>query len=150
MALAASESMLVSEEDDLRPVSTPLSYLLSFSGIGHGFTEVGRDHWIIVIIKYLLFSLACLGIWFDETYEAYDTEDKARKHTVRDADDATMEFIFLTIASRVILLQALGEVPTLISIIVITTCSNATAIPIIVNKISVIKFFFSASPLLSP
>jgi hypothetical protein len=103
-------------------ISTPLSYLLAFSGIGQWFTEVGRHHWIIVARKYILFCLACLGIWVNETYKAYGIDVLVKKFTIREPEEATMEFIKLIIASRVILLQALGPTTTLISIIVITTC----------------------------
>ena len=103
-------------------ISTPLSYLLAFSGIGHGFTEVGRRYWIIVMRKYIISCFVCVGIWFDETHKAYNIEDLVKTFTIRVPEEATMEFIKLAIASRVILLQALGTTTTLISIIVITTC----------------------------
>eukprot|EP01036_Dinobryon_divergens_P061594 gene61594-biopygen10967 len=45
-----------------------------------------------------------------------------KRFTVRDPEEATLEFLMLTIASRVILLQALGPTATLISIVVISTC----------------------------
>jgi hypothetical protein len=106
----------------LRPVSVPLSYLIAFSGVGHLLTVVGRKYWYIVARKYQLFFGACLGIWFDETYEAYEVEDLVREFTIGNPDEATMLFIPLIIASRVILLQALGDVTTFISIIVINIC----------------------------
>ena len=107
----------------LRPISTPLSYFLAFSGIGHiMLCVVGRTNWFIAMWKYSLFSLACMGIWFDETYEAYRIEALVREFTNSDPEEATLEFVKLTIASRVILLQALGYYTTLISIVVITTC----------------------------
>jgi hypothetical protein len=96
--------------------------LLAFSGPGHGLTAVGWKYWLIVLRKYTLFFGACLGIWTDETYEAYEIEDLVKEFTISDPDEATVQFIPLTIASRVILLQALGPVTTLISIIVINVC----------------------------
>ena len=106
----------------LRPVSIPLSYIIAFSGVGHLLTTVGRKYWDIVARKYQLFFGACFGIWFDETYEAYEIEDLLRNFTTSDPNEATVLFIPLIIASRVILLQALGDVTTLISIIVINIC----------------------------
>ena len=106
----------------LRPLSVPLSYILAFSGLGHGLTAVGWKYWLIVLRKYSLFFGACLGIWTDETYEAYEIEDLVKEFTISDPDEATVQFIPLTIASRVILLQALGPIPTLISIVVINVC----------------------------
>ena len=107
----------------LRAVSIPISYFLAFSGIGHGLTAIGREYWLVVIRKYSLFFCACMGIWTDETYEAYEIEDLVRDFTISDPDEATLQFIPLTIASRVILLQALGDTTTLISIIVINLCA---------------------------
>ena len=63
-----------------------------------------------------------MGIWTDETYEAYEIEDLVREFTISDPDEATVQFIPLTIASRVILLQALGDTTTLFSIIVLNIC----------------------------
>ena len=103
-------------------MSVPLSYLIAFSGVGHLLTVVGRKYWEIVTRKYLLFFGACLGIWFDETYEAYEVEDLVREFTIGNPDEATVLFIPLIIASRVILLQALGDTTTFISIIVINIC----------------------------
>eukprot|EP01035_Chromulina_nebulosa_P021606 gene21606-27966_t len=126
-------------------ISTPLSYLLAFSGIGQWFTEVGRNHWAIVMRKYIIFCLACLGIWSDETSKAYDIEDLVKKFTMRDPTEATMEFLMLTIASRVILLQALGTTTTLISIIVITTCEAPLFVfsPTLLKKIPPLLYFDS-------
>jgi hypothetical protein len=106
----------------LRPLAAPLSYFLAFSGLGHGLTAVGWKYWMIALRKYSLFAGACLGIWMDETYEAYEIEDLVRAFTISSPDEATVQFIPLTIASRVILLQALGPTTTLISIIVINVC----------------------------
>ena len=106
----------------LRPVSVPLSYLIAFSGVGHLLTAVGRQYWDIVARKYALFFGACFGIWFDETHEAYEVDDLVREFTIGNPDEATVLFIPLIIASRVILLQALGDVTTFISIIVINIC----------------------------
>jgi hypothetical protein len=106
----------------LRCVSKPISYFVAFLGFSHILTTVGFNNWSIVARKFTLFTVACLGIWTDETYEAYDMEELVREFTCKDMDEAIMGFLNLTIASRVILLQALGEVPTLISIIVINTC----------------------------
>eukprot|EP01035_Chromulina_nebulosa_P005269 gene5269-7146_t len=100
-------------------ITTPLSYLLAFSGIGHWFTEIGRLYWTIVMRKFILFVWACMGIWFDESYKGYDIKGLVKEFTIREPDEVTMEFLKLTIASRVILLQALGSTTTLISIIVI-------------------------------
>ena len=70
-------------------VSTPLSYLLAFSGVGHFFAEVGRQHWIVVTRKFILFSSACLGIWLNETRKAYDIDDMVKRFTARDPEEAT-------------------------------------------------------------
>eukprot|EP01035_Chromulina_nebulosa_P021492 gene21492-27835_t len=99
-----------------------LSFVIAFSGIGHLLTIVGRKHWGIVSWKYFLFACACLGIWTDEIYEAYEIEDLVREFSIADPEEATILFIPLTIASRVILLQALGGTATLISIVVINLC----------------------------
>ena len=127
------------------PVSTALSYLLAFSGIGHVFAEVGRRHWIIVMRKFILFSSACLGIWLNETHKAYDIDDMVKRFTVRDPEEATLEFLMLTIASRVILLQALGPTATLISIVVISTCDAPLFVfsPELLGKIPPLLFLDS-------
>ena len=106
----------------LRPIATPLSYLIAFFGVGHMLTVVGRKCWGIVTWKYVLFFFACVGIWTDETYEAYEIDDLVKEFTISDLDEATVLFIPLIIASRVILLQALGDVTTFISIIVVNIC----------------------------
>ena len=106
----------------LEPMATPLSYLLAFSGVGHVFTAAGRRYWTIVLWKYFLFVCVCVGIWTDEIYQAYRIEAEVRQFTIRDQDDATIEFLMLAIASRVILLQALGPTTTLISTVVVSTC----------------------------
>ena len=106
----------------LRPISTPISYLLSFTSIGHAFTSVGFQFWTVVVRKYIMFVCACLGIWFNKIYEAYRIEALVKEFSNGDPDETTIEFLKLTIASRVILLQALGETPTLISIAVINIC----------------------------
>ena len=106
----------------LRPMATPASYLLAFSGVGHVFTAAGRSYLTIVRWKYFLFVCVCVGIWTDEIYQAYRIEAEVRQFTIRDQDDATIEFLMLAIASRVILLQALGPTATLISIVVVSTC----------------------------
>ena len=126
-------------------VSTPLSYLLAFSGIGHLFTVVGRHHWLIVMRKYSIFSFACLGIWLNETYKAYDIEDLVKKFTIREPEEATMEFLMLAIASRVILLQALGTTTTLISIIIIAICEAPLFVlsPKLLKKIPPLLYFNS-------
>ncbi len=106
----------------LRPIAAPLSYILAFLGIGHALTIVGRSNWLVVIRKYIIFLCACAGLWTDNSYEAYDIPDLVREFTIQNPDEASMELVKLTIASRVILLQALGTVPTLISIIVVNLC----------------------------
>ena len=106
----------------LQLVSTQLSYVLAFSGIGHLLVPVGRQHWLIVLRKYALFFGACLGIWLDETYEAFEVEQLVRDFTIGDPEEVTVQFLPLIIVSRVILLQALGQTTTLISIIVINVC----------------------------
>ena len=63
-----------------------------------------------------------MGIWTDETYEAYDIEALVKEFSIVNPDEVTMEFLQLTIASRVFLLQALGDTTTLISIIVVNIC----------------------------
>ena len=103
-------------------ISTPLSYVLAFLGFGHALTIVGRKMWAVVMRKYTIFFRACLGIWTNETEKAYGVEKLVKDFTLREPDEATLEFLKLTIASRVILLQALGATTTLISIIVINIC----------------------------
>ena len=106
------------------PVSIPLSFIIAFSGVGHLLTAVGRKYWGIAAWKYFLFMCACLGFWTDEIYEAYEIEELVREFTILDPDEATVLFIPLTIASRAILLQALGHTSLLISIIVINMCGS--------------------------
>ena len=69
------------------------------------------------MLKLCIFSFTCMGIWTDETYEAYDIEALVKEFYIVNPDEVTMEFLQLTIASRVILLQALGVTTTLISIV---------------------------------
>ena len=105
-------------------ISIPISYIVAFSGVGHLCTVVGRKHWGIAIWKYYLFLCVCVGFWTDETYEAYEIEELVKEFTILDADEATILFIPLTIASRVILLQVLGDMATLLSIVVINLCGS--------------------------
>jgi hypothetical protein len=105
-------------------ISIPISYIVAFSGVGHLCSVVGRKHWGIAIWKYFLFLCVCVGFWTDETYEAYDIEDLVEEFTILDADEATILFIPLTVASRVILLQVLGDTATLLSIVVINLCGS--------------------------
>ena len=105
-------------------ISVPISYIVAFSGVGHLCTVVGRKHWGIAIWKYYLFLCVCVGFWTDETYEAYEIEELVKEFTILDADEATILFIPLTIASRVILLQVLGDMATLLSIVVINLCGS--------------------------
>ena len=105
-------------------VSMPLSYIVAFSGVGHLLTIVGRKNWGIAIWKFYLFLCVCLGYWTDEIYEAYEVEDLVKEFTILDPDEATILFIPLIIASRAILLQALGDNATLISIVIINLCGS--------------------------
>ncbi len=105
-----------------RHISMVFAFVIAFSGVGHLLTIVGRKYWGIVTWKYSLFACACVGLWTDEIYEAYEIEELVREFTITDPDDATILFIPLAIASRAILLQALGETSTLISIVVINLC----------------------------
>ena len=105
-------------------LSLPVSYIVAFSGVGHLCAVVGRQHWGIAVWKYYLFLCVCLGFWTDESYEAFEIEDLVQKFTILDPDEATILFIPLTVASRVILLQVLGSEATLISIIVINLCGS--------------------------
>lgn len=105
-------------------VSIPLSYIIAFSGVGHLLTIVGRKHWGIAMWKFYLFGCVSMGYWTDETYEAYEVEDLVKEFTILDPDEATILFIPLIIASRAILLQALGDNATLISIIIINLCGS--------------------------
>ena len=105
-------------------LSLPISYIVAFSGVGQLCSIVGRKHWGIAIWKYYLFLCVCLGFWTDETYDAYEVEDLVKKFTILDPDEATILFIPLVVASRVILLQVLGNEAFLISIIVINLCGS--------------------------
>ena len=42
--------------------------------IGHFFTAIGLAYWYIVVEKYFIFLLICLGIWTDQCVEGYDME----------------------------------------------------------------------------
>ncbi len=106
----------------LRPIASPLSYILAILSICHALTAVGRSNWLIVIRKYIIFFCACAGLWTNNSYEAYDIPELLKEFTTQTPDEASMELVKLTIASRVILLQALGAKPTLISIIVVNLC----------------------------
>ena len=107
-----------------RLLSLPISTLIALSGLGHLFTRIGRKYWAIVIRKYLLFTFACMGIWTDEIYEAYEVEELLKKFTYNDPEEVAINLIPIIIASRVILLQALGGTTTLISIVVLNLCSS--------------------------
>ena len=106
----------------LRTLAGPLSLALIVCSLGHILTEIGRRHWAIVARKYLLFIGACLGIWTDETYEAYELESLVKTFTKSDPEEATINFVPLIIGFRAILMQALGSATTLISIMVINQC----------------------------
>ena len=105
-------------------LSIPISYVVGYSGIGHLLSIVGRKYWGIVFWKYYLLLCVSVGYWTDESYEAYELEDLVSEFSVADPDEATIVFLSLTIASRVILLQALGGPATLISIVVINMCGS--------------------------
>ena len=108
----------------LRWVSFPLSCLLVFACLGHMFTAVGRKHWEIVIRKYVIFVCACLGIWNDESFEAYELETLVKDFTESNPEEATIQFVPLVIGFRAILLQALGSTTTLMSIFIISQCGS--------------------------
>ena len=108
----------------IRRIWTVITYVVAFSGIGHVLAPVGRKHWGIAIWKYILFICVCFGIWTDESYEAFKIEELVDEFTIMDRDEATIIIIPLTIASRAILLQAMGGTATLISIAVISMCGS--------------------------
>ena len=102
----------------------PISYIIGFSGVGHLLSVVGRKYWAIVLRKFYLFACVCVGFWTDESYAAYELEDLVSEFTVADPKEATIAFVSLTVASRAILLQALGGTTTLISIVIISMCGS--------------------------
>jgi hypothetical protein len=104
-------------------LSIPISYVIAFLGYGHVLSIVGREQWGIVGRKFTIFGCACIGYWTDEIYEAYIIEELVKAFTILDPIEATILFIPLTIAARAILLQALGDTATLISIVIINLCS---------------------------
>ena len=103
-------------------LSLLVSCFLAYSSLGHVFTQAGRKHWVIAIWKYFLFSCVCAGIWTDEIYEAYEVTDLVIRFTSNHRG-VVIGFIPLIVICRAILLQALGHTTTLISIIVVCTCS---------------------------
>ena len=105
-------------------LSLPVSIVLVLCGVGHVVTSVGRTHWEIVLRKYWLFACVSLGIWTDEAFEAYDVEDLLANYTNREGEEVAIQLIPLIVASRAILLQALGGTTTLISIVIINMCSS--------------------------
>ena len=104
-------------------LSIPISYVIAFSGYGHVLSIIGREKWEIVVRKFTIFGCACIGYWTDEIYEAYIIAELVKAFTILDPIEATILFIPLTIAARAILLQALGDTATLISIVIINLCS---------------------------
>ena len=108
----------------LRFLSTPVSILLTLSGLGHLFTQVGRKHWKIVIRKYILFTFVSLGIWTQEAYEAYEVEELLKYFSYKDPEEVSINLIPLIVASLAILLQVLGGSTALISIVIINLCSS--------------------------
>ena len=49
-----------------------VSGMLQLSHVGSLFTSDGRRLWAIVFKRYLLFFMICLGIWTDESYQAFE------------------------------------------------------------------------------
>jgi len=49
-----------------------IALLMTICGVGHFFTEVGREVWYYIMWKYHRFILLCLGYWTDDIVEIYD------------------------------------------------------------------------------
>ena len=104
----------------VRSILVSASYLAIIASVGHFITAVGRKNWTVVGRKYFLFALICVGIWTDETYEAYELESLPKLFSECDPNEATILFVPLIISFRAILLQALGVSMTLASIAIIS------------------------------
>lgn len=52
------------------------SFALSYLGIAHILTKVGRTIWLIVLEKYYIFGLVCLGFWTDKCVDGYNLDEE--------------------------------------------------------------------------
>ena len=64
----------------LKKIISGLCIFLTFTGIGILVSTKGRIFGYIVIKKYTIFFLACLGVWSDEVIECYDLETLKKEH----------------------------------------------------------------------
>ena len=104
----------------LRSCITVFSYSAIIASFGHVLTAVGRKNWTAVMRKYFLFACICVGIWTDESYEAYELELLPKLFAESDPNEVTILFVSLIISFRAILLQALGVTTSLASIVIIS------------------------------
>jgi len=61
---------------------SPLTLSMSICGLGHFFTEIGREAWSYVVWKIGRFFLLCLGYWTDDIVEMYEIHKLVREMSV--------------------------------------------------------------------
>lgn len=107
--------------------------LMTVTPIGHPLTLVGQRIWYIVLRKYYIFLLVCLGIWTDEVVESYDLdyffEINKEEKKENDKDHVEMsQYISLLVGCRVILLQIIPLL-SFLSIYAMNVASSPPFIP---------------------
>ena len=100
----------------------PLCIIFGATCIGHVITKCGRQYWAVVIRKYILFGYVCLGIWTEETVEAFELEQLLVRFSREDPNDEIPRLMPLVVGSRAILLQCISPFFAMLSVIFITLC----------------------------
>ena len=67
---------------DKRCVPWSVCALLTFMGLGHLFTEIGRRYWFIVYLKFSRFLALTLGIWGQNIYDSFDVKGKMEQYSM--------------------------------------------------------------------
>jgi hypothetical protein len=114
-SLPSYYDLCIMERDEFHQrLMEPFASIFAMFGIGHFFTKVGRYHWSIVLNSYKIFLFACLGIWTDDTVQAYDIKGIVRDmlYSMDTGMDGEDELFF---RARYELDE---EVPNLLSIII--------------------------------
>jgi hypothetical protein len=100
--------------------------LLSWLGLGHFVTRVGRIHWKFILRKYYYFGCACVGLWTDEVVDSMKLETTADQYhfsKILDLRDTYPTLFYVSIGMKSIILQIVPPL-TILSIFISTLCST--------------------------
>ena len=103
---------------------------LSWLGLGHFITRVGKIHWKLVLRKYYMFLCACLGVWSDEVVASFAFEETTcalyiNKPNVVTTDDHDIyrSLLYINVGMKSIVLQ-IFPIMTIVSVIIASFSST--------------------------